>query len=107
MMIIPRTSPLIATAREVGRAALGLAGQVPMEVTKAVIRHRLHHGKASYVRKVMSSSTRHKATVEATEEAVVNALFSAETMTGYQGHVRHALPIDQVRDLPKIRPELH
>jgi D-aminopeptidase len=41
----------------------------------------------------------YKATVEATEEAVVNALFAAETMKGYQGHVRHALPIDQ---LPKI-----
>ena len=41
----------------------------------------------------------YKATVEATEEAVVNALFSAETMTGYQGHVRHALPLDQVREI--------
>jgi len=41
----------------------------------------------------------YKATVEATEEAVVNALFSAETMTGYQGHVRHALPLDKVREI--------
>jgi len=41
----------------------------------------------------------YKATVEATEEAVVNALFSAETMTGYKGHVRHALPLDQVREI--------
>ena len=32
--------------------------------------------------------------VEATEEAVLNALFKAETMHGYQGHTRYALPID-------------
>ena len=38
----------------------------------------------------------YKATVEATEEAVVNALFAAETMKGYQGHVRHALSLDQL-----------
>jgi len=41
----------------------------------------------------------YKATVEATEEAIINALFAAETMTGYQGHVQHALPLDQVREI--------
>ncbi len=41
----------------------------------------------------------YKATVEATEEAVVNALFAAETMKGYLGHVRHALPLDQVETI--------
>ena len=41
----------------------------------------------------------YKATVEATEEAIVNALFVAETMTGYNGHVRHALPLDQVEEI--------
>ncbi|MDY7040890.1 MAG: P1 family peptidase, partial [Chloroflexota bacterium] len=40
-----------------------------------------------------------QATVEATEEAVLNALFRAETMTGRDGHVRHALPLDQVADI--------
>ena len=33
--------------------------------------------------------------VEATEEAVLNALFKAETMHGYQGHTRYALPLDE------------
>jgi len=37
-----------------------------------------------------------QATVEATEEAVLNALFAAQTMRGYGGHVRHALPIQPV-----------
>jgi D-aminopeptidase len=29
---------------------------------------------------------------EAVEEAILNALVAAETMTGYQGHIAHALP---------------
>ncbi|OLV15787.1 D-aminopeptidase [Deinococcus marmoris] len=33
-----------------------------------------------------------KATVEATEEAIINALFAAETMTGLRGRTVHALP---------------
>jgi D-aminopeptidase len=37
-----------------------------------------------------------RATVEATEEAIVNALFRAETMVGRDGNTRHALPLDQV-----------
>lgn len=37
----------------------------------------------------------YKATAEATAEAILNALFKAETMTGFQGHARHALPLDQ------------
>jgi len=36
------------------------------------------------------------ATVEATEEAIVNALFKAETMTGKDGQIRYALPYDQL-----------
>jgi D-aminopeptidase len=36
-----------------------------------------------------------QAAVEATEEAVVNALFRAETMTGRDGHTAHALPLDE------------
>jgi D-aminopeptidase len=36
-----------------------------------------------------------RATVEATEEAVVNALFAAHTTTGRDGHTLHALPVDR------------
>jgi len=35
------------------------------------------------------------ATIEATEEAVVNALFAAETTVGRDGNAQHALPIDR------------
>ena len=41
------------------------------------------------------------ATVQATEEAVINAMIAAETMTGIKGHTVIALPHDRVRDLLK------
>jgi len=39
------------------------------------------------------------AAVEATEEAVLNALCAAETLTGRDGHVAHALPLEALRRL--------
>jgi D-aminopeptidase len=38
----------------------------------------------------------YRATVEVIEEAIVNALFAAETMIGRDGNSRYALPLDQV-----------
>ncbi len=39
------------------------------------------------------------ATVEATEEAVLNALFVADTVTGRDGHVAPGLPVERVLEL--------
>ena len=39
------------------------------------------------------------AAVEATEEAIVNALVAAETMAGIDGHVAHRLPHDRLTDV--------
>jgi D-aminopeptidase len=39
------------------------------------------------------------AVVESVEEAILNSLFRAETMIGRDGHVRHALPVEEVVDL--------
>jgi D-aminopeptidase len=39
------------------------------------------------------------ATVEAVEECVVNALFTATTTTGRDGHVLHAIPIDRTLEI--------
>lgn len=39
------------------------------------------------------------ATVEATEEAIINALVAAETMTGANGVTVHALPHDRLREV--------
>ncbi len=36
------------------------------------------------------------AAVEATEEAIIDSLFTAETVTGRDGHRREALPVDEV-----------
>ncbi|HYM10488.1 MAG TPA: P1 family peptidase, partial [Bryobacterales bacterium] len=41
------------------------------------------------------------ATVEATEEAIVNALVAAETMTGVNNHTVVALPHDRLREALK------
>jgi D-aminopeptidase len=41
------------------------------------------------------------ATIEATEEAILNSLFAAESMTGRDGHEIQALPIDKVLELMK------
>ena len=41
----------------------------------------------------------YKATVEATEEAILNAMCAAETMTGHSGHTAPALPLDAVTEL--------
>jgi len=40
-----------------------------------------------------------RATVEATEEAVINALFKAETMVGRDGNTRPAIPLDRVKEI--------
>jgi len=42
-----------------------------------------------------------EATVQATEEAVVNALVAAKTMSGFDGHTVEALPHDQLRAVLK------
>ncbi len=39
------------------------------------------------------------AVIEATEEAVLNSLFAAETMSGHQGHTVKALPIKKVLNI--------
>jgi D-aminopeptidase len=40
-----------------------------------------------------------QATVEATEEAIINALVAAETMTGVDGHRTEAIPHEALRDV--------
>jgi D-aminopeptidase len=40
-----------------------------------------------------------EAAIEAVEESVLNALFTAETTAGRDGHLLHALPVDRTLDL--------
>ena len=44
------------------------------------------------------------AVMESVEEAVLNSLAAAQTMTGRDGHIAQALPLDQVRELLLSRP---
>jgi D-aminopeptidase len=41
------------------------------------------------------------ATIEATEEAIINSLFAATTMTGKDGHKIQSLPVDRVMEIMK------
>ncbi len=41
------------------------------------------------------------ATAQATEEAIINAMVAAETMTGYKGAVIHAMPHDRMQEALK------
>ena len=40
-----------------------------------------------------------RATIEATEESIINALFKAETMVGRDGNTRIGLPLDRVQEI--------
>src|SRR5271163_3994265 len=46
-----------------------------------------------------------QATVEATEEAIVNAMVAAQTMTGVDGHTIEALPHDKLAEFMKRSPQ--
>jgi D-aminopeptidase len=47
-----------------------------------------------------------EAVAEATEEAILNSLTAAETLTGYKGRTAHALPLDELqRVMAKYRPQ--
>ncbi len=45
-----------------------------------------------------------QAAAEATEEAILNALTGAETMTGFAGHTAHALPLDRLVEVMRRYP---
>jgi hypothetical protein len=41
----------------------------------------------------------------ATEEPILNSLFMAVTTAGFGGHVRHAVPLDCVREMINVPSE--
>jgi D-aminopeptidase len=69
--------------------------------------HVRHHEAISTVRMLVPDAMTplFQAAAEATEEAILNALTSAETMTGLHGHTAHALPPDRlVEVMRRYRP---
>ena len=43
------------------------------------------------------------AAIDVTEEAILNSLLAARTVRGFRGHVKHAVPLDRVRELCRAR----
>ena len=78
--------------------AFSTAQTIPTSTTDSTVKLRaLLDGPAYGTRSVFGPLF--AATVEAVEEAVVNALFAATTMEGRNGHVLHALPIDRTLEV--------
>ncbi len=82
--------------------AFSTANRLPTDVPTAEQRVLLDGASAGG--KAMSALFR--ATVEATEEAVVNALIAAHTVVGRDGHTLHALPVDRTLELLKAAGRL-
>jgi L-aminopeptidase/D-esterase-like protein len=81
----------------VGSYASTWSGDIFLAFSTAEARDRSPlESEASYLRDPRLDAV-FLATVQAVEEAIVNALVAAETMTGVHGSTVHALPHDQVR----------
>jgi len=70
--------------------------------------NHVHHGEAISAVRMLSPDNMNplfQAAAEATEEAILNALTAAETMSGFAGHTAHALPLDRfVEVMRRYRP---
>ncbi|GAB3548753.1 DmpA family aminopeptidase [Spirosoma fluminis] len=115
MMVVITDAPLDARnlKRLAKRAFMGLAqtggiasngsGDYVIAVSTA---YRIPHETASAFEEVKllrndNVSPLFMAAIEATEEAIINSLFAAQTMTGDQGHQVERLPVGRVVDLLK------
>ncbi|WP_297420949.1 P1 family peptidase [Thermococcus sp.] len=111
-MVLATDAPLTARGlkRLAKRAVIGLArtggyayhgsGDVVLAFSTA---QRILTGKEQEIVSFLPDNSLNrlfKATAEATEEAIINALLQAETVEG-NGHVRYALPVDRVSPLLK------
>ena len=114
IVVVATDAPLIPTQlkRVAGRVTLGLgrdgsyAGDGSGDIFIAFSTANLRAASGTGVRQLgMLSNDQINpiflATVQATEEAVVNAMIAAETMAGIKGHTVMALPHDRLREVLK------
>jgi D-aminopeptidase len=114
IVIVATDAPLIPSQckRLAQRATVGLArvgsvghnGSGDIFLAFATGNHIAEHGTELIDLKMLphyQMNELFEGVAEATEEAILNALCAAETMTGYQGHTVHALPLDQLQDVMK------
>jgi D-aminopeptidase len=112
IMVLATDAPLSATQlqRLAARGALGLArtGAISSDQSGDFVlafstTHRSAHAPAAIVEPAVRFNDDSKAldalflaAVESVEEAILNALVAARTMTGRDGHTLHALPHDEL-----------
>jgi D-aminopeptidase len=78
--------------------AFSTANRIPLETADGLVELRAVLDGASWAGPSPMNDL-FAATVEAVEEAVVNALFTATTTVGRDGHALHALPLDRTLEL--------
>jgi L-aminopeptidase/D-esterase-like protein len=112
IIVIATDAPLHQLKRLARRASLGLArtgstsGNGSGDIFLAFPTGNSHVDASPGPNRVETVSTDRisplfTATVEATEEAIVNAMVGAKTMTGIDGHTVNALPHDQLQQVLK------
>ncbi len=117
MMIVATDAPLNARnlrrlakramlvfARAGGTSTNGSGDYVIAFSTAKEVRYSYHNDKPTRTVTVLRNEAMtplFKATIEATEEAIINSLFHAETMTGRDGHTMQGLPVKKVINIMK------
>lgn len=114
MIVVATDAPLDARnlERVAKRAIMGLAkaggiaanGSGDYVIAMSVAKENLVSEGTKYKSEVLSNDVMTPvflATIEATEEAIINSLFAARTMTGRRGNKVEALPVKDVLDILK------
>jgi len=111
IVVLATDAPLlpIQCQRLARRATTGLAwvggiganGSGDIFIAFSTANHIGQHDKFAHVRMLNPDAMTglFRAGAEATEEAILNALCRAETMTGKDGRVIHALPLDRLQEI--------
>jgi D-aminopeptidase len=87
---------------------LGANGSGDIFIAFSTANHVGQNDKVAHVRMINPDAMTRlfRAAAEATEEAILNALCTAKTMAGRDGHVIHALPLDRLREvMRRYRPQ--
>lgn len=99
---LARTGGLYSTSSGDFVIAFSVANRVPHfpagpTLPQAIVAESLIEGRA-WERNI-TITLLFQAALEATEEAILNSLFKAETLDGWGGHIRHALPIPETIEI--------
>jgi D-aminopeptidase len=110
--VVATDAPLVSDQcrRLARRAAIGLArvggvahnGSGDMFLAFSTANHHPQGHRGAYELKALPPDQLDAvfaAVIGATEEAILNALCAAETMTGFKGRIAHALPLERVAEL--------